>query len=124
MRLIDADALMSELTTMYKSPTSAMTLGYDHAIADVVVTVHEQPTADVVGKERYDRLLENANILADAVRKYQTADLVERKVGRWKGEGLGDYRCSLCGEVTRHTRTNYCPNCGAEMVKGEEDDTE
>ena len=41
----------------------------------------------------------------------------ERKRGRWKGEGLGDYRCSLCGEVTRHARTNFCPNCGADMRK-------
>lgn len=50
-RYIDADALMSELLTMYKSPTSTedfMTIGYDHAIADVVVTVHQQPTADAV----------------------------------------------------------------------------
>ena len=46
----------------------------------------------------------------------------QRKKGRWKGKGLGDYRCSLCGEVTRHTRTNFCPWCGAEMVKGAEDD--
>lgn len=41
------------------------------------------PTADVVEKERYDRLLENANILAEAVRKYQTADVPERNVGKW-----------------------------------------
>lgn len=44
----------------------------------------------------------------------------ERLNGRWKGEGLGDYRCSLCGKVTRHARTNFCPNCGAEM-RGEEE---
>lgn len=51
MAYIDRDKLMKELSTMYKSPTSSedfMTVGYDHAIADVVVTVHEQPTADVV----------------------------------------------------------------------------
>lgn len=41
--------------------------------------ISKVPTADVVEKERYYRLLENANILADAVRKYQTADVVERK---------------------------------------------
>lgn len=50
-RYIDADALMTELSTMYKEPTSTedfMTIGYDKAIADVVVTAHRQPTADAV----------------------------------------------------------------------------
>lgn len=40
-----------------------------------------------------------------------------RMDARWKGEGMGDYRCSLCGEVG-HGRTNYCPNCGAYMGEG------
>lgn len=51
MPYIDRYKLINELSTMYKSPTSAedfMTVGYDHAISDVVVTVHEHPTADVV----------------------------------------------------------------------------
>lgn len=50
-RLIDADALIKELSTMYKEPTSTedfMTIGYDKAIADVVVTAHRQPTVDAV----------------------------------------------------------------------------
>ena len=51
MPYIDRDNLIKELSTMYKSPTSAddfMTVGYDHAIADMVVTVHEHPAAEVV----------------------------------------------------------------------------
>lgn len=50
-RYIDGDALMTELSTMYKEPTSTedfMTIGYDKAIADVVVTAHRQPTVDTV----------------------------------------------------------------------------
>lgn len=50
-RYIDADALMAELSTLYKEPTSTedfMTIGYDKAIADVVVTAHKQPTVDAV----------------------------------------------------------------------------
>ena len=35
------------------------------------------PTADVVDKERYDRLLGNSTIIAEALRKYQSADMVE-----------------------------------------------
>lgn len=35
--------------------------------------------------------------------------------GRWKGEGLGDYSCSLCTEIVSGNNHNYCPNCGAKM---------
>ena len=35
--------------------------------------------------------------------------------GRWKGEGFGDYSCSLCTEVVSGNKYNYCPNCGAKM---------
>lgn len=52
----------------------------------------------------------------------------ERKSGKWiphgddDGEHYGD-RCSVCGEwyVMIDGRTNYCPNCGADM-RGEEDE--
>ena len=50
----------------------------------------------------------------------KTVPAIQPKRGRWKGEGLGDYRCSLCGEVNTRTRTNYCPNCGADM-RGDRD---
>lgn len=45
--------------------------------------VETLPTADVVEKERYDILLEHANILAEELRKYQNADVTERNVGKW-----------------------------------------
>ena len=41
-------------------------------------TIDEQPTADVVPKERYDRLLENANILSETVSEYQEKIEIER----------------------------------------------
>ena len=40
------------------------------------------------------------------------------KEGRWKGEGFGDYRCSLCDEVVSG-QPNYCHNCGAKMTRTE-----
>lgn len=128
MPYIDKDKLIKELSTMYKSPTSAedfMTVGYDHAIADVVVTVHEQPTVDVVDKEQYDRLLENATIISEALNKYQTADVVERKRGKWKLNKDGNWACPFCEFDPYHDNMkgmNYCPNCGADMRGETEDD--
>ena len=51
----------------------------------------------------------------------------ERKTGRWiphedeDGEHYGD-KCSECGEwyVMPYGKTNFCPNCGADM-RGEQD---
>ena len=98
MAYIDRDKLIKELSTMYKSPTSAedfMTVGYDHAIADVVITAYKHPTADVV----------------------------ERKRGEWipilevneNGEPYqaGAY-CSECGDAESY-EPYFCPNCGADM---------
>lgn len=38
-----------------------------------------------------------------------------REEGRWKGAGMGDYRCSLCDEIVSGDHHNYCPSCGAYM---------
>ena len=63
-RYIDADEFVKRVIQYPRQSTKTFGL----ALADT-------PTADVVDKERYDRLLENANILAEAVRKYQTAEI-------------------------------------------------
>lgn len=108
MPYIDRGKAFDVLTEYYHHKTPIQKESLKEALSRV-------PTADVVDKERYDRLLENATIIADALNKYQDADVVEVKHGRWKGEELGDYRCSLCGPITTHTRTNFCPNCGENM---------
>lgn len=38
------------------------------------------------------------------------------KHGRWIIMSMYEYRCSLCGAIHIRTRTNYCPNCGAQMM--------
>ena len=48
-------------------------------------------------------------------------DAVEVKYGRWKGAGMGDYRCSLCWEVVSGNNHNFCPNCGADMSERKEE---
>lgn len=38
--------------------------------------------------------------------------------GRWKGAGMGDYRCSICDETVSGNSYKYCPYCGARMDGG------
>lgn len=46
----------------------------------------------------------------------------ERPQGEWVWSdnrwGLGDWLCNKC-EHYAHDKSNFCPNCGAEMVGGE-----
>ena len=57
------------------------------------------PTADVVDRERYDRLLENSTIIAAALSKYQSADMVEvvrcKKCKKWR-ENIGGGNYGYC----------------------------
>lgn len=40
----------------------------------------------------------------------------KKREGRWKGAGLGDYACSLCGgQYSGADHFKYCPDCGAKM---------
>lgn len=44
----------------------------------------------------------------------------ERKIGKWKDVSLFTRECSECGtQFIRHGYDNFCPNCGAEMTRGE-----
>ena len=49
--------------------------------------------------------------LHKAIQNIPTADVVERKRGKW----LLDGRCSECFEHSLSSHRNYCPNCGADM---------
>lgn len=42
----------------------------------------------------------------------------ERKTGEWVSNHDGSWNCSECGlRVLVYAKGNYCPNCGARMVK-------
>lgn len=63
-----------------------------------------------------------ASEISDDIDAEPTADVVERKKGKWK-----DGCCSECGynwgkDAPIASVPNYCPNCGAVMGKETEDD--
>lgn len=70
------------------------------------------------------------NQAVDIVRDFPSANVAPVKHGRWIEHGepneRGQYEvwywsCSLCGAVGLK-EMNYCPNCGAKMDGGENDE--
>jgi hypothetical protein len=57
-------------------------------------------------------------VVLDLLDNAPTADVVEVKDARWKGEGMGGYYCSLCQEIVSGNEFKYCPYCGAKMDGG------
>ena len=53
----------------------------------------------------------------DIIDDFPAADVAPVRNARWKryGKNLGE--CSECGEIVS-VRSNYCPNCGAKMDGG------
>lgn len=56
--------------------------------------------------------------VADMIDGTPTADVVERKNGKW----IVYYECPKCGEITKDF-TEYCPFCNADL-RGEEEEDE
>lgn len=55
--------------------------------------------------------------LFDLIERMPTADVIERKKGKWIKRGISLYKCSEC-ERFSPTQENYCPKCGADMREG------
>lgn len=114
MRLIDADALMDDIR---QNSASYFADDFAHEWVDKQPTI----TPDM------------AQVLAYECGK----DSVERKRGEWiKNDGRYGWHCSECkvdnfyaylwnSEAEQFDlQDRYCPHCGAEMRKGEEDERE
>lgn len=68
--------------------------------------------------EIHDRGIVISEKVSRLIFAQKTADVVERKVGKWSEVG-GVFMCSKCEKCYPYA-TDYCPKCGAEM-KGEEE---
>jgi hypothetical protein len=117
VRLIDANALLAEITAMK------------------VIDPYKKMRG--LG-ERWVRS-EGYDILIQLVKHFPTVDAVEVVHGRWETANDGTHFCSNCGydapytwdEIDRNfinsaddvpdRPSNYCPNCGAKMDGGKDD---
>ena len=87
--------------------------------------ISRQAAIDLTWKDPY--YSDPLNVLTE-VRDGIKALPSAQRTGRWiyndeaypGGNPYGHYECDQCGEYVPH-KTNYCPNCGADM-RGEQDE--
>ena len=96
MRLIDEDALWEKMGKFYEKRAEEANMTDDIVVC---VTWH------------------------DAVVLIKDAPIIEeRKHGKWEYISFMTVKCSNCQEIFHELAwDNFCPNCGADMRKGEEE---
>ena len=109
MRLIDADALRAEFQAI-------LDRGDMFCEYDIVGMVDKAPTIEPAFRE---------------VVAYECGQKsVERPTGHWVN-GYKSFNCSVCGKIAYswnhfgeyiQVKSNFCPNCGADMRKEAEND--
>lgn len=129
VRLIDANALKKHITEIYETEERidkkwAMGLKYSLKIIDKAPTVSFMISPDYVTE------LQNRN--KELIKQLEE---LERPQGEWENDSDNLPICNKCGEIAlqrifvkmphliqdvRMVRSNYCPNCGADMRGGKE----
>ena len=82
---------------------------------DVIALAWETIYEDMWHMHQRDKVVSVSDIA-----KLPSADVVERKHGKWESVDDVFWLCSKCHYP--HSRSKFCPNCGADMreVEGEE----
>ena len=95
--------------------------GYSHyyeifAIIDNAPTVNDCPNCEYKLESDYIRSSSSYKELID-LRKFKEENT--RPHGKWI-EDSGNIACSHCHTIWLYRRTDFCPNCGADMRGGAE----
>ena len=71
------------------------------------------------------------NAIISRLKAIPAADVVEVKHGRWIYNNMGGWKCSECNNqapfwcmASTQNLSDYCPNCGAKMDGGEDDEAD
>lgn len=93
VRLIDANALKAKIQALIENDNAEdFEKGYNIALQGVIEKIDNAPTIDCI-------------VNTIEVRSY----------GEWKYLKNGYYECSECKYVPHEIKSNFCPNCGADM---------
>ena len=118
MKLIDADKLLLEFKERAEAAERWQETAKDEEIkiraaatldflTEVKLTIEKAPTVD---KGYYEGHVDGM---------LQAEKLYARPIGEWL-EDSGNIACSHCHAIWLYRRTNYCPNCGADMREAKE----
>lgn len=131
VRLIDAEALKSDFQDRLRKAKNwkenALNKGDDELviraeaaidfICEVIMTIDNAPTVELTEEQAIDKLHETGWLIR------HDKEMTERQKGEWimnKTSVRGrNYTCTACEKVSRN-KFHFCPNCGADMRKGEE----
>lgn len=85
--------------------------------------IDAEPLEEVFEKQANERLCGYSEFMEGVKNGYRLAlmhiknapTVEERKHGEWVDNHNGTFTCTECGE--KHSKSNFCPNCGADMRK-------
>ena len=83
----------------------------------------EIPTADVVTRDCYDRILWENDIMRKQLSEIgksfgEKMEYVQKVVhAKWNSQVYAKHECSACGFYEVEIAYDYCPHCGAKMDK-------
>ena len=100
MRLIDVDALIEAVENLYEYAE----------LDEVLDVIKDAPTVDIPTE-----LCKGCRFLKDC----ETCEEKLRPHGKWIFVSRNCWKCPCCQELTNEGK-NFCPNCGADMRKGDE----
>lgn len=114
-RYIDADAMIEAIKNELWDWQSLDDITATCVLKQTITDIQNAPTADVVDKERYANLLANSIIVCEALKKYQSTDMVQvvrcKDCQFWKTEtevtgiecapGESAHYCKLDGMIWR-----------------------
>lgn len=125
MRLIDADALKTDISTEW---LTAQTKQAFYKIIDNAPTV--EPEKVYLAKFSFDEDKLEQIVRDEVIEPIKKGELVlrtdERPHGKWEEDWQEDldfmsrkgWKCPFCKWRTTYGETNFCMNCGADMRKG------
>ena len=113
-RLIDAD----ELKKAYFNAINETSIGE----VSIIALIDNAPTVEITEEQAIDKLHETGWL------PLHDKEMTERPQGKWiyerpNGKTYSDFVfCSVCHKHGGFYKTNFCPECGARMVKGGENE--
>ena len=97
----------------------------EKAVEMAISALEQEPCEDAINREDVIALIQcseyelqdrvDNDAMCDDVRKLPSVQ--PSRKGHWINNQNGTYTCDKCG--IKHSRSNYCPNCGAEMESEE-----